>query len=684
MSDPYASNMDDWGQADASQAQDQQEADEQLRLLQQKPSVDYYAILNVPRDATEEQIKVAYRKLCLIYHPDRQADAENKEAAERRFHKINTAYEVLTNPTKRVAYDLYGPDAAELVADRQVGPVLKTPEQIKQEYEDKIRTDNLKKLRSLVTQKAHLSVGLNATGLLHRSDDPEATAVTVSQFDLKYTNESMFNNGSAVLTGKMHSRGASGHGNVIGTLRYRFPYRNTQAQVSYTLLQPRVLNARVIQPLNDVYDSTVVVDSAVTDMSQPPTFSVMFQRKLYKNAPHIGFLKFYSGEYRIGGWGKGDLATQLTERMEQQQQQQQQSSSPKARAVSLRAQNAASSGTIGVQLGNKQRNLQITASISILSNLLSVVHERRVGAMTTLRVLIAGDAKTRAVTVGWMVRRTLSEQTTVEAGLNAGVGSGCTLVLTLDRLEQRLSVPILLSTELNVGVALGATLLCVAAGGALQKFVFEPRRRRALKEHIRQLRELNRNVLEESQREAHETVRLITPTVMAKVDYERQKKGLVILEALYGSLKECEQTHGTLRVGEQYGVIDVTIPVMGLVEESALRISGGASKSYLNGLFDPCFGEDKQLQITYMFKERNHRIRVGDTATVAAPLRSHLLAEDAPVYFSQTLHGKQARAAAGVASPNEGSVKSGGSVRGSTKKKGSSKGKGSVRGSGDR
>ncbi|XP_054156610.1 dnaJ homolog subfamily B member 6-B-like [Oppia nitens] len=68
--------------------------------------VDYYTILNVPRNADTIDIKKAYRKLALKWHPDKNPD--RKDEAERKFKEISEAYEVLSDDTKRRIYDKYG------------------------------------------------------------------------------------------------------------------------------------------------------------------------------------------------------------------------------------------------------------------------------------------------------------------------------------------------------------------------------------------------------------------------------------------------------------------------------------------------------------------------------------------------------------------------------------------------
>ena len=79
---------------------------------------DYYKVLDVPRGATEAEIKKAYRRLAMKYHPDRNP---NDREAEESFKEAKEACEVLTDPQKRAAYDQYGHAGVEAAARGAAG-----------------------------------------------------------------------------------------------------------------------------------------------------------------------------------------------------------------------------------------------------------------------------------------------------------------------------------------------------------------------------------------------------------------------------------------------------------------------------------------------------------------------------------------------------------------------------------
>ena len=71
---------------------------------------DYYKILKVNRDATDEELRKAYKRLAMKWHPDKNNHQHplKKEESEAKFKQISEAYDVLSDPKKRQIYDFYG------------------------------------------------------------------------------------------------------------------------------------------------------------------------------------------------------------------------------------------------------------------------------------------------------------------------------------------------------------------------------------------------------------------------------------------------------------------------------------------------------------------------------------------------------------------------------------------------
>lgn len=110
--------MDDDGQHHHPQEPDKkkpklsaaQEGDDDSKTTTTTMGRDYYEVLGVGKDVKEEELKKAYKKMAVKYHPDRHAgksDEERKEA-EERFKEGAEAYDVLSDPEKRAVYDRYG------------------------------------------------------------------------------------------------------------------------------------------------------------------------------------------------------------------------------------------------------------------------------------------------------------------------------------------------------------------------------------------------------------------------------------------------------------------------------------------------------------------------------------------------------------------------------------------------
>ncbi|KAL0357519.1 UNVERIFIED_CONTAM: DnaJsubfamily B member 4 [Sesamum calycinum] len=102
--------------------------------------VDYYNILKVNRSATDEDLKKAYRRLAMIWHPDKNS---NKQEAEAKFKQISEAYDVLSDPQKRQIYDLYGEEGLK---SAQCPPPPRGPRNRHQGF-----TINISSIRTLIS-----------------------------------------------------------------------------------------------------------------------------------------------------------------------------------------------------------------------------------------------------------------------------------------------------------------------------------------------------------------------------------------------------------------------------------------------------------------------------------------------------------------------------------------------------
>ncbi len=101
-------------------------------------SGNHYEVLGVSKNATSAQIKTAFKKLCLQYHPDQ--NPQNPQKAAENFKKLRTAYDILSNPREREKYDLTLTKTKQQSAPFNASPPPK-PKGNNFAYHDGIRSD---------------------------------------------------------------------------------------------------------------------------------------------------------------------------------------------------------------------------------------------------------------------------------------------------------------------------------------------------------------------------------------------------------------------------------------------------------------------------------------------------------------------------------------------------------------
>ena len=115
---------------------------------------NYYEILVVEQKATQEQIKSAYKKLALKWHPDRVGQighlAKNREEAEEKFKELNKAYSVLSDSRLREIYDLYGEEISNSDSYENFGDDNSSTVDEEREARKKLYTDETKILSQYI------------------------------------------------------------------------------------------------------------------------------------------------------------------------------------------------------------------------------------------------------------------------------------------------------------------------------------------------------------------------------------------------------------------------------------------------------------------------------------------------------------------------------------------------------
>ncbi|RIA86833.1 hypothetical protein C1645_740555 [Glomus cerebriforme] len=515
---------------------------DQLEESRTPPPLDLYGVLNVSKEATEEEIKDAYKRLCRTFHPDKHVNPENKKAAESKFQVIQKAYE------GKIIYDMFGEEG--LSTSWEVGPRSKTPQELREEFERQAKLKKLQEVENMVKAKGDLQLNIDASQVFDPYDSRsrrrnrfsifniqniiENTEVT--QLSMKHSFQTQLQpQTQAVVVGQTLLRNGIGGGNIVGTLRHSFSPK-VWAEVGSSIIQPRIVTAKASYSIDT--DSFVIVSSHSDSIYSPPNLVFTGGRVLGKNT--TGYLTYKTGAWSLGPWGANGMYSRREK---------------SAVAISINGSYERSGYSFEIQTGIGQVYVSLQYNQKLFDDYL-IKTSTTLSTSSGLTVILLGERK-------------FTEYTKASLAVECGIPNGVT---------------------------------------------FKCRRLAAL-------RELHAEHIENRKREAIEAIQLLLPSVERKTEVEKEKEGLVILEAWYGNISSLSE----VPLNEKSDVIDARIPIQALVHDSQLTIPGGYSKSNIMGFYDPCMGERKQLKIKYQFQRKLHEVIVDDTAPVACPLRSHII-----------------------------------------------------------
>uniref|UniRef100_A0A2K6UW81 DnaJ homolog subfamily C member 11 n=1 Tax=Saimiri boliviensis boliviensis TaxID=39432 RepID=A0A2K6UW81_SAIBB len=534
---------------------------------------DYYSLLNVRREASSEELKAAYRRLCMLYHPDKHRDPELKSQAERLFNLVHQAYEVLSDPQTRAIYDIYGKRGLEMegweVVERR-----RTPAEIREEFERLQREREERRLQQRTNPKGTISVGVDATDLFDRYDE-EYEDVSGSGFPQIEINKMHISQSieapltatdTAILSGSLSTQNGNGGGSVNFALR-RVTSAKGWGELEFGAgdLQGPLFGLKLFRNLTPRCFVTTNCALQFSSRGIRPGLTTVLARNLDKNT--VGYLQWR--------WGIQS-----------------------AMNTSIVRDTKTSHFTVALQLG-------IPHSFALISYQHKFQDDDQTRVKGSLKAGFFGTV------VEYGAERKISRHSVLGAAVSIGVPQGVSLKVKLNRASQTYFFPIHLTDQLLPSAVFYATVGPLVVYFAMHRLIIKPYLRVE-----RAWRGPNHVILVLWQ------VRLMQESVRRIIEAEESRMGLIIVNAWYGKF-----VNDKSRKSEKVKVIDVTVPLQCLVKDSKLILTE-ASKAGLPGFYDPCVGEEKNLKVLYQFRGVLHQVMVLDSEALRIPKQSHRIDTD--------------------------------------------------------
>ncbi|KAL9387569.1 hypothetical protein Peur_020693 [Populus x canadensis] len=526
------------------------------------PKRELYALLQVSPEATDEEIRKAYRHWAQVYHPDKYQDFHMKQIATVNFQRICEAYEILSDEYKRQIYDIYGMEG--ITSGLELGPKLNKVEELKEELQRLRKKKEEEKMfahfRPSGTILAHLSMPqfLDGDGIMRGM----AMASEVQSQLSKRT--------AIAMGGNLEVNGNSGGGAASTVLRHQLSPVSSIEFIASAGLRA-LIGVQTTRNLSSHSTATIAIAKSLRDGSI--NLSNTWTRQLSETAN--GNIQLLLGpESSIAvGWQKKE------EKM-------------------------SASGELKIGTSSFAASAHYTCRFSSKS------HGRIAGRFgsTMLEVEVGGGRK-------------LSNFSTVRTLYTIGI-QGIFWKFELHRGGQKLIIPMLLSRHLNPVFAIGAFVIPTSLYFLLKKFVVKSYYLRREKQKTSEIKERSSAQVREARIAAEKAQQLLQTVANRKRSRQLETNGLVITKAVYGNSKALKKADKSREVNNESAseVIDVTIPLNFLINDSGrLQLHEGVKKSGIMGFCDPCPGEPKLLHVEYTYGGQIFEVEVDDYAALLIP-----------------------------------------------------------------
>ncbi|KAM6219450.1 dnaJ homolog subfamily C member 11 [Rhynchocyon petersi] len=545
---------------------------------------DYYSLLNVRREASCEELKAAYRRLCMLYHPDKHRDPELKLQAEQLFNLVHQAYEVLSDPQTRAIYDIYGKRGLEMegweVVERR-----RTPAEIREEFERLQREREERRLQQRTNPKGTISVGVDATDLFDRYEEEYEDVsgsgfpqIEINKMHIAQSIEApLTSTDTAILSGNLSTQNGNGGGSINFALR-RVTSAKGWGELEFGAgdLQGPLIGLKIFRNLTPRCFVTTNCALQFSSRGVRPGLTTVLARNLDKNT--VGYLQWR--------WGIQS-----------------------AMNTSIVRDTKTSHFTVALQLG-------IPHSFALISYQHKFQDDDQTRVKGSLKAGFFGTV------VEYGAERKISRHSVLGAAVSIGVPQGVSLKVKLNRASQTYFFPIHLTDQLLPSAVFYATVGPLVMYFALHRLIIKPYLRAQKEKELEKQRESTATDILQKKQEAEAAVRLMQESVRRIIEAEESRMGLIIVNAWYGKF-----VNDKSRKNEKVKVIDVTVPLQCLVKDSKLILTE-ASKAGLPGFYDPCVGEEKNLKVLYQFRGVLHQVMAQDSEALRIPKQSHRIDTD--------------------------------------------------------
>ncbi|KAJ8257817.1 hypothetical protein GJAV_G00190050 [Gymnothorax javanicus] len=545
---------------------------------------DYYSLLNVRREATQEELKSSYRRLCMLYHPDKHRDPELKRQAEQLFNLVHQAYEVLSDPQSRAIYDIYGKRGLE-VEGWEVVERKRTPAEIREEFERLQREREERRLQQRTNPKGTISVGVDATDLFDRyeeeyEDMPSGglPQLEINRMHISQSIEApLTTSDTAILSGSLSTHNGNGGGSITFAMRRVTSAKGWgEVEVGAGDSHGPIFGLKIFRNLTQRCFLTAQTSLQFSSRGVRPGLTTVLARHLDKNT--MGYLQ----------WRWGFQSSMNT---------------------SVVRDTKTSHFTFAVQLGIPHTFMMMSYQYKFQDD---------------DQTKVKGSVKTGffGTVVEYGAETKISRHSILGATVSVGVPQGVSLKIKLNRASQTYFFPIHLTDQVLPSAIFYATVGPLICYLAIQRLVIKPYLQATKEQELEKQRESASSETARKKQEAESAVLLMQESVRRIIEAEESRLGLIILNAWYGKfVTDNSQKH------ERARVIDVTVPLQCLVKDSKLILTE-ASKSGLPGFYDPCVGEEKSLKVLYQFRGVMHQVLSRDNEALRIPKQSHRIDAD--------------------------------------------------------